>query len=495
MDCGVVHGTLEQAGADTWLVGVPQGAERPEGALAAADTVTGGAVHEVLSLGDVRGAVGEVTVLYARGEAPVRRVVLTGLGPAESLDAERLRRAAAAAVRRARRLGAQRLATTAFPLNGLDAALVAQATVEGCALAWHRSAQPGVQPSPAPAPLELHLAEADADRLAAVRDGVRVAEAGVEGVLLARELVDTPPNVATPRRLGEVALELGTRPTLHAAAHGPEWIEAHRMQLLSAVGRASREPSRFLTLEHRPDAAGVPTVVLVGKGVTFDSGGLTMKSKEGMATMKADMAGAAAVLGAVAAAARLELPVHLVALAPCVENAVGGGAYRPSDVLTAGDGTTVEIVSTDAEGRLALAEALVHARRFRPSAVIDVATLTGATVTALGRGVASALYGNDEALRERLLAAAQRSGERLWPMPSYPDYRERLASTAADLKNSAERDGAGGLAAAFLEHFAEGPWAHLDIAPTAWTDRDDGYVESGGTGVMVRTLLEVLRSW
>ncbi|MEJ2289855.1 MAG: leucyl aminopeptidase family protein, partial [Deinococcales bacterium] len=256
----------------------------------------------------------------------------------------------------------------------------------------------------------------------------------------------------------------------------------------------AHEPA-FLELELNAGAGDLPTVVLVGKGVTFDSGGLSLKTRDGMIPMKSDMAGAAAVLGALEAAAELELPLHLIGLCPCVENMPDGGAYRPSDVLVASNGLSIEVLSTDAEGRLALADALAYAQRFEPNAVIDLATLTGSCVVALGSGVAAGLFSNDDHLRDRLVAAGQQSHERVWPLPLYEDYRTNIDSTIADLKNSGGREGGVGTSAAFLQAFVRYPWAHLDIAGMALTDRNGGYRPEGATGFGVRLLTEALRHW
>jgi leucyl aminopeptidase len=270
------------------------------------------------------------------------------------------------------------------------------------------------------------------------------------------------------------------------------------MGALLGVAQGSDEPPKFIILEHRPDSQNggrqPPTVVLVGKGITFDSGGFSIKPAEGMEEMKSDMAGGAAVIGAMQAIADLNLPAHVVGLVPATENLINGHAYKPADVVRAMNGKTIEIISTDAEGRLILADALVYARRYEPQAVIDLATLTGACIIALGRGQAAGLFGTDDELIEQLKAASARTGERIWQLPLYDEYLDVMKSDTADLKNSGGRYGGVGASAAFLKAFAEGyPWAHLDIAPIAYLANDRPYSPKGATGFGVRLLVQFVR--
>ena len=265
-----------------------------------------------------------------------------------------------------------------------------------------------------------------------------------------------------------------------------------------AVGGGSARPPRLVVLEHRPGRKRPkpPTVCLVGKGITFDSGGISIKPSQGMEEMKHDMCGAAAVIGAMRAVAELSLPLHVVGVIGAAENLPSGTAYRPGDVVETSAGKTIEIVNTDAEGRVVLSDALHYARTaFEPDAMIDLATLTGACMVALGPW-ASGLFGNDERLIERVRAAGEACGEKAWPMPLYDEHRKAVKSTIADVKNSAGRDAGASTAAAFLAHFVGStPWVHLDIAGTGWTSTPHPYQIRGGTGVGVRLLVEMLRRW
>ena len=273
---------------------------------------------------------------------------------------------------------------------------------------------------------------------------------------------------------------------------------ALKMGALLAVAQGSDTPPRFIILEHNGERADeLDTIVLVGKGVTFDTGGYSLKSKEGMARMKTDMAGAAAVIGTMRAIGELGVELHVVGLAPAADNMIGSHAYRPQEVFTASNGVTIEIVSTDAEGRMLLADALVYASRYQPAAVVDIATLTGACAVALGK-VAAGLFSTDDALRERLLAAAKASNEKLWPLPLFPEYEKSIESETADIKNSSSDRAAGvGSSATFLKHFVDYPaWAHIDMAGLASDIKDIPYVpERGASGFGVRLLTEFVRRW
>jgi leucyl aminopeptidase len=260
-----------------------------------------------------------------------------------------------------------------------------------------------------------------------------------------------------------------------------------------AVAQGAGEPPAFIVLEHNAERSDLPTVVLVGKGITFDTGGISLKPGDRMWEMKSDMGGAAAVLGAMDVVGRLGLPLRVIGITPCTENMPDAAAYRPADVITAGNGKTIEIISTDAEGRMVLADALVYAAQYEPAAVIDLATLTGACVVALGSGVAAGIFCNDDGLRDGLLAAADATYERLWPLPLYEDYRRSINSEVADMKNSGGRFGGVGTSAVFLREFTSYPWAHLDIAGVALAEKPGDYAPVGGTGFGVRLLVDYLR--
>jgi leucyl aminopeptidase len=426
-------------------------------------------------------------------------LVLCGLGPATGLDAERWRLAGAAFVRAAGEGGTGVLAVGA-PVAGsgipLDATLSAAA--EGAVLAAYRFDAYRRAPRAGALDRLVLVAPDGADP----GDTARAAAAGATvaaAVWRARDLANTPPSDLTP------ALLAGRAEELLAGASGVTlevWdktrIAAERLGALLGVSRGSSEPPRLLRATYEPADpvtvdGHVVHLVFVGKGVTFDSGGLSLKTPEAMTTMKTDMSGAAVVLAAIGACGDLGVRVRVTALVPAAENMPGGAAMKPGDVVRARDGTTIEVLNTDAEGRLLLADALVLACELSPDAVVDVATLTGAATVALGRTVAP-LYGNDAVFTERVRAAGARAGEQLWPMPMPEQYADHLDSDVADLKNTGRAGQAGSISAAiFLSRFVgDTPWAHLDIAGTGRSTESSGLVSKGGTGFGVRTLLALV---
>lgn len=493
MNILVEQGNIVSAQADTLIVNLFEGVTTPGGATGAVDRALNGAISDLIAGGDLRGKAGEVAVLYPRGTIEARRVLVVGLGKADTFDMESVRRAAAVAVKRARDLNAQHVATIVHGagIGGLDVGAAAQATVEGSLLATYRfDAQK--KKEPANEISRLTIVEFDAGRVDAIRAGVERAAAIGAGVALARDLVNMPPNVATPTRLAEAAQAIAAAHGLGVTIGDRDWAAERKMGAYLAVAQGAGEPPKFIILEHNADRTDLPTVVLVGKGITFDTGGISIKPSERMGEMKTDMGGAAAVLGAMEAVGRLDLPLRVIGITPSTENMPDANAYRPADVITASNGKTIEIISTDAEGRMVLADALVYAESYKPDAVIDLATLTGACVVALGSGVAAGLFCNNDGLRDRLLSAAGATYERLWPMPLYEDYRRTINSDVADMKNSGGRFGGVGTSAVFLREFTNYPWAHLDIAGVALADKSTEYTPAGGSGFGVRLLVAYL---
>jgi len=326
-----------------------------------------------------------------------------------------------------------------------------------------------------------------------VASGAETGAKLAESALLARNLANEPSNTATPEYLAEKAREIAERYGMQASILDRAGIEGQGLHGLATVGRASENEPRFIALEHHGGEDGDPPVILVGKAVTFDSGGISIKPATNMEDMKYDMSGGAAVLGAMEAVGSLGLPLNVVALVPATENLPGGNAFKPGDVLELHSGKTVEIVTTDAEGRLILADALSYARRYEPAAVVDCATLTGACYVALGDH-ASGLMGNDDTLILEIQTAGEASGERAWHLPLFKEYTEQIKGNTADLKNSGGRYGGALTAGAFLKEFADYPWAHLDIAGTAYYGKQhNAYTPRGASGTPARLLVEFLR--
>jgi leucyl aminopeptidase len=418
-----------------------------------------------------------------------------GLGPvrrgARARDTEPLRRAAAGAVRRARDLGAATVAVF-MPAAALSARDRAQAVAEGALLGTYRFDK-YLKEKNGKVVRALTVLEPDRRSAAAARDGVRIGRITAEATCLARDLVNEPANVVTPTFLARRATEIAKAGGLTLRVLDRAECAKMGMGAYIGVAQGSEEPPKFIHLTYAPKRPRRKLVV-IGKGITFDSGGLDLKTADGMLRMKGDMSGAAAVLGIFEALPRLGLPVEVHGLIAATENMPSGTAQRPGDIVRAMNGLTVEIGNTDAEGRLTLADALAYAvKHIKPDEMIDMATLTGAVVIALGLGV-SGLMANDDGLAGRLLSAADGAGERMWRLPLHDEYKEGLKSEVADLNNISSQRGAGAIVAGlFMREFTEGvPWAHLDIAGTAFTERDLPLGPKGGTGVGVRTVLAYL---
>jgi leucyl aminopeptidase len=397
--------------------------------------------------------------------------------------------------------------------GGLDPVVAAQATAEGSVLGHYRHT--AYRRDTGTAPLRrIEVLERDADPARELAPAVARGGRWAAAACLARDLANTPGQDLTPEGLATRAREVGRAAGARVDVLGVPQMERLGMGALLAVGRGSVNPPRFIVLDLPPRrprparatqgqeaapprrgaraAREVGTVVVIGKGVTFDTGGISLKPRENMHRMKYDMAGAAAVVGLFSALPSLDLPFRVVGLIPSAENMPGGRAFKPGDVVRAMDGTTIEVTNTDAEGRLLLADALGYARRYAPAAVADLATLTGSISIALGN-LAAGLFTGDDALAAELMAAADASGERLWRMPLWDDYAPEMKSDTADLVNSGAREGGACLAAIFLKHFARDlPWAHLDIAGTAWATSERPHEPKGATGYGVRLLLEWL---
>ncbi len=496
MDVRATAGQIEVYAADAIIVNVFEGEARPSGATSAVDYVLNGAISDLIRDGDFSGKLGQVAVLYTRGSIPAKRVLITGMGKAETLSVDTIRRAAAHAILKARELKVQRVASI---LHGTGAGniavdVAAQAITEGSLLALYR--YHGYKSSPAPEdfPKSLDLLILDErDRRAAL--GIADGQAIAAGVNLARDLVNAPPNVCSPEYLAQAAVEMAASVGLTSTVLDRAQMEALKMGALLGVAQGSDQPPQFIILDYNADKTDLPTVVLVGKGVTFDTGGYDIKTSDGMGTMKGDMAGGAAVIGAMRAIAGIQPRLHVVGLIPTADNMISSHAYRPQDVLTASNGVTIEIISTDAEGRLLLADALVYANRYQPAAVVDIATLTGSCVTALGQHVAAGLFSTEDKVRDTLMAAGTETAEKLWPLPLFPEYDKTIESTVADIKNSGGARGGVGTSAIFLKHFVNYPWAHIDMAGMTFDAPDNPLMPKGATGFGARLLTEFALRW
>jgi leucyl aminopeptidase len=460
------------------------------------------AAAPALQSGDFSGKEGETALLYAGGDIQATRLLLVGLGEREAFTLEKLRRAAATAAKKGRSLKATEMVLSHEAPPSTTEEDAAQAAAEGSVLGLYEfrkykaGTDDGDDEARSNGDGKQGLDRVDllaGDDESATRLGAETGEKISWGASLARDLANEPGSTATPEFLAERAREISARHDMGLTVLDRAGIQSEGMTGLSTVGRSSAQEPRFIALEHRGGGDEAP-VVLVGKAVTFDSGGISIKPSASMEEMKFDMGGGAAVLGAMEAIGALRLPVNVVALLPATENLPAGDAYKPGDVLEYGNGKTVEVISTDAEGRLILADALLYAKRYDPACVIDCATLTGAVLVGLGKA-ASGLMGNDDELLAEVQAAGETVGERAWPLPLFDDYTDQIESDTADIKNTGGRNAGTLTAGAFLKEFADFPWAHLDIAGTAWdVPLKNPYIAKGATGNPARLLVELVRA-
>jgi leucyl aminopeptidase len=434
------------------------------------DAACGGRLRKLLARGDFAGRAGETLLVADLPGIGASHVLLTGMGPARQLQRRTWRKAWSAA---ASALARTRITSCAVALDRPDARELddyylgrAVAELTGAALYRINDLKTARK---APPPALKKVLAGPVRRPAATERGLAHGQAVAMAQSIQRDLANLPGNVCTPLYLAEQARALAKRhASLRARVLDEPAIRREKMGCLLAVAQGSHQPPRFIVLEYQGAKKLPPPIVLIGKGVTFDSGGISLKDPPGMDEMKFDMSGAATVIGALTLAAQLRLPLHLVGLIAAVENMPGGRAVKPGDIVTSASGQTVEILNTDAEGRLILSDALHYARRFQPAAVVDIATLTGACVVALGHHH-SGLMGNDAALVRELLEAGQRADDRCWQLPLTEEYAEQLKSNFADFANIGGRDGGAITAATFLGKFTQGlKWAHLDIAGTAY---------------------------
>lgn len=457
--------------------------------LAAIDSQTQGALTRAIERRDFRASRDETLVLQG-GAGGLQRILVMGLGDGKD-DVSNLRRAATFAGRKANGMGVGSLAfygaTTEAGTEAIVLGLVAGA--------WDfRETKSPVPEAEQRAPLTAITMLSRADTATPVAAGTKRGIALAEGHSLARRLAMMPGNLCTPDYLAETARDIAKRFKLGVTVLGRTEMEAEKMGSFLCVAQgAPQEDPKLIALEYKGGKPGAAPIVLVGKGLCFDTGGISIKPAQGMEWMKFDMCGAAGVLGAIEAIARMELPINVVGLIGSTTNMVSGTAVKPGDVVQASNGKFIEIINTDAEGRLVLADVLVYAKRFKPAAVIDAATLTGACIIALGHN-ATGVMGNDDALVQEVLDAGKRSGEPGWPLPMWDDYKELIKSDVADIKNSGGRAAGTISAALFLKEFTDGyTWVHLDVAGTAYTESDLGTIPRGPTGVPVGTFVEFVR--
>ena len=481
------HRHVSDMGCDMIIIPIENGMKKLTGKAAEIDQMMDNMVSTVLFREEKCDQFGALTTVYAKQGLPWKRVALIGLGKISELATDKIKVWAGIAAKATRDGRAQKAA-----LLMIDPLTVEAVTV-GTLLGSYRFSDYKTDKNDDHEVEALFLANKEGD----VTESTEAIEQGViiaEGINLARTLVNHPSNIVTPRFLADEAGRIAGRYNLELTVLEREDMVQLKMNAMLAVAQGSQEAPKVIVLKYIGCPQCSHLTGLVGKGITFDSGGINLKPGDKLHEMKDDMGGAAAVLGAIFAIARLKLSVNILAVLPCTENMPSGTALKPGDVITSMEGKTIEVIDTDAEGRLILADGLTLARQLGATNLVDVATLTGACVTALGN-IASGLITNQEDWGDTVLEAARNGGEKMWKLPSFDEYNEQIKSTIADLKNSGGRPAGAITAGLFLANFTGGiPWAHIDIAGTVTTDKEKGYQVKGATGAAVATLIELAKS-
>ena len=495
MDIKAVSGDITQTDAGAIVVNLFEGVQTPGGATGAADRAMDGAISKLIADGEIKGKKGEITVIHTLGKIPPARVVVAGLGKADRFNAEVVRQVMGAVCRRLRGVGIEKAATILHGagIGGMDVDESAQAISEGSLLGLYTFKRHMTRQEDDEKGLkELTVVESDSSKLSTLQQSLDRGKVFAEATMLARDMVNEPSNFMTPTHMAEVATSVAGEHGLELTVLDRPKMEELGMGGLLGVARGSAEPPKFIVLQYKGDPDNPDNNLgILGKGITFDTGGISLKSAAGMGEMKGDMSGAAAVISAIKAIAQVAPKLNVTAIAAVTENMPSGSAQKPGDVLRTMSGKTVEVENTDAEGRLVLSDALCYARQMGLNRLVDVATLTGAIVTALG-DVCSGAFTNNQDLLSAVAQAGETSGERIWQLPMFEEYKEQNKSQVADVKNTGGRKAGSIAAAQFLAEFSEDtPWVHLDIAGTFMSEKESGYQVKGATGVPTRTLINL----
>ena len=487
---------ITQVETPALVVNLMKGVTEPGGATGAVDKALDGAISRLIQDGEIKGNQGSIGMLHTMGKIAPQRVVVVGLGPVEKLDAQVVRQVSGGVARYLRQRGIASAATVAHGagVGGLDPAASGQAIAEGVLLGLYKfeSYLSTDDDRPQSDLEEMVIIDRDPAQTAAIRSGVAVGQTMAEGAILARDMVNEPANVMTPTQMAETAGRVAGAGGLSLTVFETSQMREMGMGALLGVAQGSDEPPKLIVLEYKGDPDKPENNLgLVGKGITFDTGGISLKQPGGMEAMKGDMAGGASVIAAMQVIARLKPKINVTGIIAATENMPSGSAQRPGDVVRAMNGKTIEVINTDAEGRLVLADALCWAREKGITRLVDVATLTGAVVVALGNAC-TGVMGNDQALTDHIVAAGDDAGEKFWQLPMFDEYKALIKSDVADMKNSGGRQAGSITAALLLAEFVDGAaWVHLDIAGTSTAAGTKGYQVKGASGVPVRTLAQL----
>ena len=477
------------------VVNLFRGVKKPGGATGAVDKALGGVITQLIEDGEIKGSTGETTLIHTLGKIKPSRVLVAGLGTQDKFDVQVVRRVSAEVVRFLRRKGISSAATIAHgaSIGGLDPQLSGQAIAEGAHLGLYKFGTYLTKNSDSTNEFEhLIVVELDKTRAKAIDSGVKLGSTVAKASITARNMVNEPANHMTPSRMAEAAQKVASDQGLKIEIMENAQMKKMGMGAFMGVAQGTDEPAKLIVLRYDGDPESPENNLgLIGKGITFDTGGISLKPPGGMEAMKGDMAGGASVIAAMEIIGQTKPKINVLAVIAATENMPGASAQRPGDVVRAMNGKTIEVINTDAEGRLVLADALCYAREQGITRLVDVATLTGAMVTTLGKAC-TGVMGNDGQLVQQTIDAGKKTGEKFWELPMFDEYKDLIKSDVADMKNSGGRQAGSISAALLLAEFVDGAaWVHLDIAGTSTSDKAAGYLVKGATGVPVRTLAQL----
>ena len=509
MKVKVKKGKIDQIKDQAILLSHFEDQKKLTGLVKVIDDRLSGMISHLLENKDFVGRLNQTAIVYSQSRLPTPRIILVGLGKREEFDLpgqadaclDKLRQAFASACQRAKELRIKSFSTMVFPadLKGIDPGKASQAMVEGILLSDYQMNQYKTTKEDQSLE-EFTIVEEDANRIEVIKKGAHLGEIFSQATNFSRDLANHPGNILTPTRLSLEAEKLAQENNLRCKILSLPQIKRLKMNLFLAVASGSNQPPKLIILEYRPPRhmpkeKKYDTLALVGKGITFDAGGLSLKTTDLMLEMKGDMTGGAVVMSVMAASAKLKLPLNLIGIIPAAENLPSGSALKIGDIITSHSKKTIEILNTDAEGRLILADAISYAKVFKPDAILDIATLTSAIKIALGT-ICAGVFGNHKKLKNKMIQAGQKTGERVWELPLWDDYQELIKSDLADIKNVGGKPAGAIIAARFLQNFVgDHPWVHVDIAGVDFLEKERPYIPKGATGFGARLLLQFLKDW
>ena len=493
MEIKAIIGDIAKTKSDAIILNFFEGMESLGGDIATIDKALDGAISQLIKQDEIKGKLNEVNIIHSLSKLPASRVVVAGLGKKQELTQDKVRGAVAETCRILRQKGVDSIASIAQGegVAGISVADAARAVTEGALLGLYSFRKHITKEAEYGEIKQIVIVNAEETNLPALEQGCHKGRILAEATNLARDMINEPANYMTPTHMAEKAVKLAKTHGLEVMILEREQMQELGMGALLGVTQGSQQPPKFIVLHYKGSDSTEIDMALIGKGITFDSGGISIKPSEKMEEMKGDMAGGAAVMAAISAIAQLKPKVNVTAIIPATENLPSGNALKPGDILTAMNSKTIEIISTDAEGRLVLADALGYVTKLGAKLIVDVATLTGSCRAALG-DICTGAFTNNQELMNEVIAAGDEAGERIWQLPMYEEYKEQNKSEVADIKNIGGKYAGAITAAQFLAEFiGDIPWVHLDIAGTSLSEKERGYLVKGATGVPVRTLVNL----